>query len=54
MADAVAVLGIAVESAEAEREMRNFATVAKRTGESVEEVAARQGAALDAAGLARD
>ena len=39
MADAV--LGIAVESAEAEREMRNFEAVAKRTGESVEQVAAR-------------
>lgn len=41
MADAVAVLGIAVESAEAERNMRNFEAVAKRTGESVEQVAAR-------------
>jgi hypothetical protein len=41
MADVVAVLGIQVESAEAQREMRNFESIAKRTGETVEQVAAR-------------
>ena len=41
MADAVAVLGIAVESTEAERDLRNFEAIARRSGKSVEEVAAR-------------
>ncbi|MGB3271816.1 MAG: hypothetical protein WBA66_02810 [Xanthobacteraceae bacterium] len=37
----VAVLGIAVDSSEAERNLRNFEAVARRTGESTEQVAAR-------------
>lgn len=38
MVDATAVLGIAVDSADAERQLRNFEAIARRTGETADQV----------------